>query len=140
MIEEISDPPNAAALRKVLSQKRADGLMKWGMWQQRKSMSPGVKSISRCCIVPYADHLAFEIEKVTNMLECHDYPLSSSKREDWIEIKDELEHLDMTVQNGVHIFRPTVDMLNDFEKFLMKVEDIADRETGVVKVIIPEGL
>ena len=56
------------------------------------------------------------------------------------DIEDEGEDLDMTIQDGLHIFRPTAEVLNDFEKFLLRVEDIVGRETGVVKVIIPEEL
>lgn len=57
-----------------------------------------------------------------------------------IGINDGLEDFHMSIQDGLHIFRPTADVLNDFEKFLHKVEDIAGQETGVVKVIIPKEL
>lgn len=48
--------------------------------------------------------------------------------------------LNLTIEDGLHVFRPTANVIHDFEKFLLKVEDIAGRETGVVKVILPEEL
>lgn len=88
-----------------------------------------------------AEYFAVEIEKITNILWARHYSISSGLAEDcMMEIEDDREDLDMTIQDGLYTFRPTADMLNDFEKFLLKVEDIAGRETGVVKVIVPKEL
>lgn len=47
---------------------------------------------------------------------------------------------DFEVIDGVYVFRPTVVDFVDFEIFLKKVEEIAGREMGVVKVIVPHEL
>ena len=43
------------------------------------------------------------------------------------------------VEQGLHIFTPMRDEFSDFERFLEDIEEIAGRETGVVKVIIPSN-
>ncbi len=55
-------------------------------------------------------------------------------------MEEELKNYNMTVEDGLHIFSPTADVLHDFDNFLIKVEDIAGRERGVVKVILPKEL
>ena len=81
------------------------------------------------------------LEKITRILRSRHYSLSSDPEDElMMDIGNDLEELTMTVQDGLHIFRPTADMLQDFGKFLVKVEEIAGRETGVVKVIVPKEL
>lgn len=43
------------------------------------------------------------------------------------------------VEQGLHIFTPTRAEFSDFERFLEDVEEVAGRETGVVKVIVPSN-
>lgn len=48
--------------------------------------------------------------------------------------------VDFEVTDDVYVFKPTVLKIMDFENFLSKVEEIAGRKMGVVKVIIPQDL
>ena len=41
------------------------------------------------------------------------------------------------MEGGVYVFTPTADAFLDFGSFLKNVEEVAGRELGVVKVIIP---
>lgn len=43
----------------------------------------------------------------------------------------------LEVVDGVCIFKPSAAIFADFEAFLETVEDIAGRELGVVKVVVP---
>ena len=82
-----------------------------------------------------------ELEKITTILQSRHYNILSPPTEDCIVGKnDDLDDYGLTIQDGLHIFRPTADVLNDFENFLQRAEDIAGRETGVVKVIVPREL
>ena len=90
---------------------------------------------------PCANHIASKIEKITNILQSRQYNISSTPTRDLsIEVIDNLDNYNLTIQNGLHIFRPTAGVLSDFENFLQKVEDIAGRKAGVVKVIVPKEL
>ncbi|KAI9836786.1 MAG: hypothetical protein M1819_000951 [Sarea resinae] len=44
-------------------------------------------------------------------------------------------HID---KHGLHVFSPTADVYRDFETFLEVVEELAGREKGVVKVVVPK--
>lgn len=48
--------------------------------------------------------------------------------------------LDFEVIDGVYVFRPTVASFMNFENFLERVEEIAGRKMGVVKVVVPQEL
>lgn len=88
-----------------------------------------------------ADFIVPKLEKITKILQSRHYNILSPPTEDCIVRKnDDLDDYGLTIQDGLHIFRPTADELNDFENFLQRVEDIAGRETGVVKVIVPKEL
>lgn len=92
-------------------------------------------------MTPCANRNACEVEKITNILQSRHYNTSSTGEVDlMIEINDDRNDFNWTIQDGLHIFRPTADVLSNFENFLQKVEDIAGRETGVVKVIVPKEL
>jgi len=41
------------------------------------------------------------------------------------------------MKSGIHVFEPTCAEFNDFVTFLKVVEEIAGREAGVVKVVVP---
>ncbi len=41
-----SDPPNAIALKAALVEKRAEGLAKWDVWQERKGTQISMKFVS----------------------------------------------------------------------------------------------
>ncbi|KAI9724726.1 MAG: hypothetical protein M1812_000001 [Candelaria pacifica] len=41
-------------------------------------------------------------------------------------------------ENGLYVFSPTLKVYQDFPRFLAKVEEIAGREHGVVKIIVPK--
>lgn len=43
------------------------------------------------------------------------------------------------MEQGLHIFTPARAEFSDFERFLGDVEEVAGRETGVVKVIVPSS-
>lgn len=107
------------------------------MWQQRKGVCLSCDSAVDSC----ANHIACKIEKITNILQSRRYNISSTPTKDFMIGKDDgLEDYNLTIQDGLHIFRPTADVLNNFENFLQKAEDIAGREMGVVKVVLPKEL
>jgi hypothetical protein len=80
-------------------------------------------------------------ENITQILQSHHYSISPDIQNDFTSgMEEELKNYNMTVEGGLHIFSPTADVLHDFDNFLLKVEDIAGRERGVVKVILPKEL
>lgn len=44
----------------------------------------------------------------------------------------------MDVTDGVYVFKPSAETFEDFAKFLITVEEIAGREQGVVKAVVPQ--
>ena len=48
------------------------------------------------------------------------------------------EDFNLTMDKGLHVFSPTSSVFHDFPNFLKVVEEIAGREHGVVKVIMPK--
>ena len=50
------------------------------------------------------------------------------------EIPDDFN---LSMENGTFVFSPTKSVLEDFPRFLEVVENVAGREQGVVKVVIP---
>lgn len=88
-----------------------------------------------------ANIFASGLEKITKALQSQYYDITSLVTENLlIGIHDDLENYNLTIQDGLHVFRPTADVLNDFENFLQRAENLAGRETGVVKVILPKEL
>lgn len=82
-----------------------------------------------------------ESEKITKMLESrHDVISSLLTKPSSQGINDDMKDYNMTIQEGLHVFRPSVGVLNDFESFLLRAEHMAGRGTGVVKVILPKEL
>ncbi|KAI9790414.1 MAG: hypothetical protein M1835_000989 [Candelina submexicana] len=53
-----------------------------------------------------------------------------------------LEHIpegyNVSRENGLYVFAPTLKVYRDFSRFLARVEEIAGREYGVVKIIVPK--
>lgn len=110
------------------------------MWEERKGVAPEGYShdgaIDSC-----ANLIVSEVEKITEILQSRHYNIASTLTEDFmIGINDDLKGYNLTIQDGLHVFRPTAEVMNDFENFLQRAEDIAGRETGVVKVILPKEL
>lgn len=44
----------------------------------------------------------------------------------------------LSMEKGLHVFSPTANVFEDFPTFLEAVEEIAGREHGVIKVIVPK--
>lgn len=127
-----------AAAKHILSRKRAEGLTKWKMWHQRKGVcAPGrhLHGTASFCV----NLVAAESEKITRILQSQHYNTSSPLTKDF-GINGDMEGYNLTIQDGLHVFRPSVGVLDDFENFLLRAEYIAGRETGVVKVILPKEL
>ena len=45
--------------------------------------------------------------------------------------------IDLQIEDGLYVFKPTAAVFRDFERFLKVVEDLSGRKTGIVKVIVP---
>ena len=52
------------------------------------------------------------------------------------EVSEDFEG-EFRVENGLHVFSPTMAAFSDFYRFLREVEETAGRKTGVVKVVVP---
>ena len=82
-----------------------------------------------------------ESDKIIKMLESRHDDISSLLTKNLPQgINDDMKDYNLTIQEGLHVFRPSVGVLNDFERFLLRAEYIAGRTTGVVKVILPKEL
>ncbi|KAI9707331.1 MAG: hypothetical protein M1836_000291 [Candelina mexicana] len=49
------------------------------------------------------------------------------------------EGYNVSRENGLYVFTPTLKVYRDFSRFLARVEEIAGREYGVVKIIVPKA-
>ncbi len=48
------------------------------------------------------------------------------------------DDFNLSMENGLYVFSPTATVFKEFATFLGVVEEIAGREQGVVKVIVPK--
>ena len=80
-------------------------------------------------------------ERINGFINSPRYNPNPSQREmgdQGLEGLDDFEG-DFHVEDGLHIFSPTMAAFSDFGRFLRDVEEIAGRKTGVVKVVVPAG-
>ena len=88
------------------------------------------------------------IAQITNLLSIPYYSMSAAAR--YLQVSTSTttsayqtggkipEGFNFCMDKGLHVFSPTASVFKDFATFLGTVEEIAGREYGVVKVVVPK--
>ena len=77
-----------------------------------------------------------ETEKLDKYLLCEEYIMSTQKRSS--TLKYDIGGVQTSRdENGVLVVKPTTSQFDSFAELLKKVEDMAGRAEGVVKITVP---
>ncbi|KZF20056.1 JmjC-domain-containing protein [Xylona heveae TC161] len=78
-------------------------------------------------------------ERINEILYAPSYQSSTAPSDyEQASLENIPEGIDITMEEGLYVFHPTLKKYQDFPTLLSEIEEIAGREMGVVKVVVPK--